>query len=167
VLPSRVLDLEAVAALLRSRRAPLRHVGKLRQVLDEDQLHAADAQFILGHQPTILAQLLGVEVRTVQAAEIADEPASFGGVNLGVFAAAQVIPEHDAIGRRPAQSVPSAVLQRVNVPEPIVPADDEKRTWIACGHELTIERRPPPGKRRTVSRSETPVCRHRLEGAVR
>ena len=122
-----LLDLQPVGLVGRLGRPDLRRVGQLGQVLDEHELHPADAQIVQGLEGPVAADLLAVDVRAVEAAEVADEPPVGVGEHLGVLPAAQVVAQDDPVRRGPAQRVAGPVGERVNVAEPVVAADDEER----------------------------------------
>jgi len=56
---------------------------------------------------------------------VADHPGAVGLVDFGMFPAAQLVLEDDAVGPRPAEGVPRPRLQGEYFPEPIVQSDDQ------------------------------------------
>src|SRR5262249_42286773 len=127
------LDLETVTRLAGLLR-PLRHVRKFIQVRREEQVRAADANFVLRAQPMLAAKRLAVEVSAVQAAEVANGPAQVVRVKLRMFPAAQIVAKDDAVGWRPAEIVARAGLERIHVPVAVFTANDEECARRS-GHE--------------------------------
>ena len=108
-LAEALADLQAVG-LLRGPRGGLRHVRKLAHLVHVHEPGAADADLVERAQRAVGAERFAVEVRAVQAAQVADVPPALDREHLGVFAAAQVVAEDDAAGRRAAERVPRAVV---------------------------------------------------------
>src|SRR5262249_39052599 len=65
---------------------------------------------------------VAVDARAVEALQVAQPPAAVGVVDLGVLAAAQLVLQDDAVGRRPAEGEALPGDERVDVAEPVVTA---------------------------------------------
>src|SRR5207244_3630628 len=88
---------------------------------------------VAGGQLDLAGEALVVDAGAVEAVEVADAPQAVGAEDLGVFAAAQLVLEDDAVGRGPAQGIAVGGGQGEHVAAAVV-APHHEESGTVCGH---------------------------------
>ena len=115
----RIQTIDAFNYWLASQLPVASHAGGVLNVTDT----AGELYRRAARRALLAAEADPVDSGAIKAVEVADTPTTAAETDLGVFAAAQVVLEDDAIGSGPAHSVGLAPHKRENVPEAIVAAD--------------------------------------------
>src|SRR5260370_17743517 len=74
------------------------HVRELAHVLNKNKASPAHVNFVARRQLPFTLQGVAVDARAVEAVEIAHAPAAVGMIDLGMFAAAEIVLQDDAVG---------------------------------------------------------------------
>src|SRR5882724_5144474 len=81
--------------------------------------------FVARRQLPFALQCVGIDARAVEAVEVADPPTLIRVINFGVFPAAEIVLENDAIGPGPAHGISMADGQGKHVAKSVLPASDQ------------------------------------------
>ena len=94
--------------------------GQVGQVVDEQELGAAELDLVAGVEGLVAANGLAVDLGAVEAVEVADVPGALGVGELGVVAGGEVVGQDDAVLGRTADPVRDPLLEGIDVAEPVV-----------------------------------------------
>jgi hypothetical protein len=102
----------------------------LGQFIHENHSRATGADLIQRSQLALAPERLTIHLRSVEATQIAYEPPFGIRKHFGMFTAAQIVLQHNLVGRRATELVPLAFVQRKYITKAVVTASDEECTRL-------------------------------------
>ena len=111
---------------------------RLREFMSEDEEEFANLNLVTVRQSPVFRHTSAVDQRSVAAAEFAENPLAVDLKHLAVISAADVIGNHDAIGRGPANRGDLTSRQPKHVPPLQLVAQYQIRGIVGVGRDVPV-----------------------------